>query len=168
MVVLDPVMVAKSGDALLKKDAQDSLIKKLVPLSFVITPNLDEAKAMTGLDIKSIKQMKQAARVLYAMGCRNVIVKGGHLTKSKYSTDILYDGKAYHSFRSKRIKTTNTHGTGCTFASAIAAELAKGNDIYQALKIAKRYLTNTIKASQDLNIGHGHGPMNHMGKFYNS
>jgi hydroxymethylpyrimidine/phosphomethylpyrimidine kinase len=162
LVVLDPVMVAKSGDHLLKDSARASLISQLIPLSFVVTPNIEEAKVLTGLDISSIEQMKQAAVEIYQMGCRYVVVKGGHLGDDKLSTDVLYDGSDYSLFSSKRIKTKNTHGTGCTFASAIAAELAKGNDIYQAVDRAKKYLHKVIVASVDLGIGHGHGPMNHM------
>jgi hydroxymethylpyrimidine/phosphomethylpyrimidine kinase len=162
LVVLDPVMIAKSGDSLLKSSATNSLIKKLIPLSFVVTPNIDEAKVITGIEINSIPDMKRAASLIYKMGCENVLVKGGHLTTSEYSTDILYDGKKYYQFKSKRIKTLNTHGTGCTFASAIAAELAKCNDINLAVKNAKKYLDCLIISSVDLGIGHGHGPMNHM------
>ncbi|HSW88991.1 MAG TPA: bifunctional hydroxymethylpyrimidine kinase/phosphomethylpyrimidine kinase [Candidatus Saccharimonadales bacterium] len=161
-VVLDPVMIAKSGDALLHREAIDSLIQKLIPLSFIITPNLDEAKAITKLKITTIEQMKQAAVMLHEMGAKNVVVKGGHLFHSDYSIDVLYDGKVFKEFSTKRIITKNTHGTGCTFASAIAAELAKGSDIYQAVKIAKNYVTNALEASKNLTLGKGCGSLNHI------
>lgn len=160
-IVLDPVMAAKSGDFLLREDSQNSLIKKLIPLSFVLTPNLPEAIAITGFKIENIEQMKKSAATLHDMGAKNVVVKGGHLS-SNFAVDILYDGKSFFEYSSERIKTRNTHGTGCTFASAIAAELAKGSDIYEAVNIAKQYLTKAIKSAARLNLGHGHGPVNHM------
>ena len=164
LVVVDPVMVAKSGDSLLRTDAINCLIKKLLPLTYILTPNIDEAKILTGLEINSIAQMKQAAKLIYKMGCKNVIVKGGHLFDSAQSTDVLFDGNKYYSFSTNRINTTNTHGTGCTFSSAIAAELAKGNDVYKSVKLAKKYLTGAINHSCNQGIGHGYGPLNHMYK----
>jgi len=162
LVVLDPVMIAKGGHPLLKKDAQRSLLKKLVPLAFVLTPNLHEARALTGLRINTVEDMKRAAVVLAAHGAQNVVIKGGHLPRSADAIDVLYDGTSFHEFRVKRIRTKNTHGTGCTFASAIAAELAKGKDIYEAVRGAKKYLTDALKASRNLSLGYGHGPLNHM------
>lgn len=162
LVVLDPVMIAKGGHALLKKDAQRALLKKLVPRAFVLTPNLHEARALTGLPINTIEDMRRAAVHLYEHGARNVVIKGGHLSGIAYAVDVLYDGKSFHEFSVKRIQTKNTHGTGCTFASAIAAELAKGEKIYKAVKIAKQYVTKAIEAGKDLHIGKGHGPLNHI------
>lgn len=159
-VVLDPVMVAKSGDLLLKKDASKTLIK-LFSQCFVITPNIDEVKTLTGMTISLVNEMKQAATLLYKMGKSFVVVKGGHL-KSEYSVDVLYDGKDFFEFSAKRIDTKNSHGTGCTFSSAIAAELAKGNNLHESIKIAKAYVTSAIKASKNMNIGRGHGPLKHM------
>lgn len=160
--VVDPVMVAKSGDRLLKKDAQSALIKYLFPLSFVITPNLHEVKALLGIEVREIYEMKKAAVFLKKMGPKNVIVKGGHLPERKNSIDILYDGKSFYIFDEKRIETKNTHGTGCTFSSAVAAELAKGKSLPQAVKIAKRYISEALKYSAGLNIGRGHGPLHHL------
>ena len=162
LVILDPVMIAKGGHALLKKDAQRYLLKKLVPWAFVLTPNLHEARALTGLHINTIEDMKHAAVQLSEYGARNVVIKGGHLPGSTYAVDVLYDGTTFHEFSVKRIQTKNTHGTGCTFASAIAAELAKGKDIYEAVRIAKKYITDALKASRHFSLGHGHGPLNHM------
>lgn len=161
LVILDPVMIAKGGHALLKYDAQQSLLKKLVPLAFVITPNLHEARALTGLRINTIEDMKRAAVLLYERGARNVVIKGGHLPHNAYAVDVLYNGTTFHEFSVRRIRTKNTHGTGCTFASAIAAELARGKDIYEAVRIAKKYITSALKASRNLSIGKGHGPLNH-------
>ncbi len=161
LLIVDPVMVAKSGDPLLKAKANSTLISKLVPLAHVITPNLHEAYVLTGIEISNINEVQQSAIKIFEMGAKNVVVKGGHLQDINESIDILYDGKKFIEFRSPRIHTNNTHGTGCTFASAIAAELAKGNDIKNAIHIAKAYLTNAIQRADDLHIGKGHGPTDH-------
>jgi len=160
--VVDPVMVAKGGDLLLRDDARDALIQKLLPLATVVTPNLHEAHVLCGFEIETLDDMKRAAIAIHRLGPRNVVVKGGHLPASSDAIDILYDGKEFHEYRSARVETKNTHGTGCTFASAIAAELAKGNSVSEAVGIAKNYVAQVIRASMNLGIGHGHGPMNHM------
>ncbi|MBI4135180.1 bifunctional hydroxymethylpyrimidine kinase/phosphomethylpyrimidine kinase [Candidatus Uhrbacteria bacterium] len=162
LVVLDPVMIAKGGHKLLRKGAERALLLKLVPLAFVLTPNLHEARALTGLPIKTTDDMKRAAVMLHRRGARNVVIKGGHLPGNPRAVDILYDGTTFREFSVKRIRTKNTHGTGCTFASAIAAELAKGKNIYEAVRIAKKYITNALKASRRVSLGHGHGPLNHI------
>lgn len=159
IVVLDPVMVAKSGDYLLQQDSRDALIQKLIPLSFVITPNLHEAKAISGIEIKNIGQMKKAAQIIFDMGAKNVVVKGGHLSQAKKAVDILFDGKTFHEFTSVRFNTPNTHGTGCTFASAVAAELAKGQNIFTAVERAKDYVAKALQINKNVKIGHGHGPV---------
>ena len=155
-------MLAKSGTKLLKPNAKDVLIKKLIPQAFVITPNCDEAETLTGIKIKTLEDIKKAAVLIKNMSTRYVVIKGGHLPNSKDSIDVLYDGKTFTEFSVPRIKTQNTHGTGCTFASAIAAEIAKGADITTAVKNAKAYLTKTIHASADFEIGKGCGPLNHF------
>jgi len=131
-VVVDPVMVAKSGDSLLRKDAQEALIKQLIPLSTVVTPNLMEASVLSGLEVRSVEEMKKAARRIYELGSKHVIVKGGHL-KGK-AIDLLYDGGKYEEIEGPRIETKNTHGTGCTFASAIATLLARGDCVAEAVE----------------------------------
>ncbi len=156
LLVVDPVMVAKSGDSLLKEDAQNALIEKLIPLTFIITPNLSEASVLAGFPVKDIKTMKEAAIRIYDLGAKNVLVKGGHLKGD--SLDLLYDGNAFYEYSSPRISTKNTHGTGCTFASAIATELAKGNDVQTAVKLAKDFIDKAIKFS--IPFGKGHGPTN--------
>jgi hydroxymethylpyrimidine/phosphomethylpyrimidine kinase len=161
-LVVDPVMVAKSGDPLLREDARAALIEQLLPLATVVTPNLPEARALCGFEINTLEEMRRAAEAIHRLGPRNVVVKGGHLPGVSDAVDILYDGKSFEEFRAPRIETKNTHGTGCTFASAIAAELAKGHPVAEAVRIAKDYLTQVLRASANLNIGHGHGPMNHM------
>jgi len=115
-VVVDPVMVAKSGDPLLRKDAQDVLIKRLVPLAMVVTPNLPEASVLTGFKVKSVEEMRKAAHRIYELGAKNVVVKGGHL--KGMAIDILYDGRKFEEIKGKRIETKNTHGTGCTLSQS--------------------------------------------------
>ena len=155
-VVVDPVMVAKSGDRLLRKDAQEALIKRLIPLSMVVTPNLMEASVLTGLKVSSIEGMKKAAHRIYQLGSKHVVVKGGHL-KGK-AIDLLYDGEKYEEIEGPRIETKNTHGTGCTFASAIATFLARGDTVAEALRKAKVFITMAIQSG--LALGKGTGPTN--------
>ncbi len=161
-LVVDPVMVAKSGDSLLREDARDALIQKLLPLATVVTPNLHEARVLCGFSITNLTEMRRAAQAIHRMGPRYVVVKGGHLPNTSDAIDVLYDGDSFQEFPATRIETKNDHGTGCTFASAIAAELAKGNSVISAVQTAKEYLTHLLRASANLEIGHGHGPMNHM------
>ncbi len=161
-IVVDPVMVAKSGDPLLRDDARDALINFMLPIATVVTPNLHEARALAGFEINGLDDMRRAAKKIHEMGPLNVIIKGGHLSESSDAIDLLYDGKSFQEFRSPRLESKNTHGTGCTFASAIAAELAKGSSIGDAVRIAKEYVAEIMRASINLGIGRGHGPMNHM------
>ena len=161
-LVVDPVMVAKGGDLLLRDDARPALIEQLLPLATVVTPNLHEAQVLCGFEIHTLAEMRQAAQLIYGMGAHNVVVKGGHLPAESDAIDLLYDGLTFQEFRAARLQPRNDHGTGCTFASAIAAELAKGNEVSEAVRIAKDYLTRVLRASAGLQTGHGHGPMNHM------
>lgn len=161
-LVVDPVMVAKSGDHLLREDARDALIRQLLPLATVITPNLHEAHVLCGFEISNLEEMRRAAQVIREMGPQNVVVKGGHLPATSDAIDLLFDGESFREYRAPRVESDSTHGTGCTFASAIAAELAKGHPVPEAVGIAKEYLTQVLAASAHLGIGHGHGPMNHM------
>jgi hydroxymethylpyrimidine kinase / phosphomethylpyrimidine kinase / thiamine-phosphate diphosphorylase len=155
-VVVDPVMVAKSGDPLLKEEAQEALRKELIPRAFVVTPNLPEASVLAGMKVDHLEAMKEAARRIHDMGARNVLVKGGHLEGEL--VDVLFDGTAFFEFRGPRIPTNNTHGTGCTFASAIATLLAKGTRVENAVKRAKEFMDTAIRFS--LPLGTGHGPTN--------
>ena len=161
-VVVDPVMIAKSGAPLLKSDAIEVLKTKLLPLATVVTPNLHEAGALTRRKIKTLAQMKEAAQAIRELGPENVVVKGGHL--QNVAADILYDGREFIEFRGERIDTKNTHGTGCIFASAIAASLAHGKAIRESLSAAKEFITAAIRAS--LPIGKGCGPANPMALLY--
>lgn len=162
-LVIDPVMRAKGGDVLLKSEAEKALIEELLPLSFIVTPNIPEAEALSGIPISSIQDMKKAAKKIKSLGARNVLIKGGHLENTSESTDILYDGKDFYNFSTPRIETKNTHGTGCTYSSAICAGLAKGLYLTEAIEGAKRYVTEAIRRS--FNLGAGHGPLNHFWEF---
>ena len=157
-LVVDPVMVAKGGDRLLRDDAVDALRSLLVPIAMVMTPNIPEAETLLGVKIETLEDAKEAAQALVGMGARAVVVKGGHLKGPP--TDILYDGEEFRAYTSRRIETTSTHGTGCTFASATAANLAKGLPLRQAVSLAKSYVTSAIRTAQP--IGRGHGPLNHF------
>jgi hydroxymethylpyrimidine kinase/phosphomethylpyrimidine kinase len=155
-VVVDPVMVAKSGDSLLREDAQDALIKSLLPLSMLVTPNLPEASVLAGFRVTSLEEMRKAAHRIHRLGAKHVVVKGGHLRGM--AIDILYDGRRFHEIESKRIETKNTHGTGCTFASAIATLLARGETVPEAVRKAKTFITMAIQSG--LPLGKGTGPTN--------
>lgn len=158
-VVVDPVMISKGGASLLQEEAVQALIEHLLPLATVITPNLPEvAKILNIAEMKTIDEMKDAAVQLHQLGPKYVVLKGGHLQEGN-ATDILYDGKEFTLFENERIETKHTHGTGCTFAAAIASELAKGEPIVQAVQTAKNYIQAAIKHA--LAIGGGIGPTNH-------
>jgi hydroxymethylpyrimidine/phosphomethylpyrimidine kinase len=161
-VVVDPVMYAKNGCALMDPASVDTLIAEVVPLADLVTPNIPEAEKMAGIAIGIQEEMKQAARIIHAMGCRAVLVKGGHSTGE--AVDILFDGERDYAFSSPRINTKNTHGTGCTYSSAIAANLALGYPLEEAVCRAKRYVTTAIKHSLDL--GRGNGPTHHFYDLY--
>ncbi len=158
-LVVDPVMVAKGGDRLLREDAVDALRTRLLPLAMVVTPNVPEAEVLTSLAIHTPEDAREAAKRIVAMGAGSAVVKGGHLSGG-YAIDVFYDGKEFREFTGRRIQTKNTHGTGCTFASATAAGLAKGLPLVDAVSQAKEYVTRAIRSN--LEIGAGHGPLNHF------
>ncbi|MCS7251980.1 MAG: bifunctional hydroxymethylpyrimidine kinase/phosphomethylpyrimidine kinase [Thermoflexus sp.] len=162
-LVVDPVMRAKSGDPLLRPEAQEALIRHLFPMATVVTPNLHEARALVGRDLRSRADMREAARIIYEMGPRWVVVKGGHLEGDDHSVDVVFNGQDFYELGAPRVDTVNTHGTGCTFASAIAAGLAKGLPPLEAIRQAKDYLTALLQASQAFKLGQGaYGPMDHF------
>ena len=165
-VVLDPVMVATSGDRLLAVEAVEALRTRLIPLASVITPNLPEAAALldepVAVDEAAVE--KQGERLL-AMGCRAVLIKGGH-GEGPESTDYLIDASGTIALAAPRIATRNTHGTGCSLSSAIAAGLAKGESMESAVRHAKAWISAAIAAADRFSVGHGHGPIHHFHKFY--
>lgn len=158
-LVVDPVMISKTGHPLLKPDAIEALKTLLFPLALLVTPNIHEAQQLSGIEIKSLADARRAAKVIHGFGCRHVLIKGGHLIAER-GTDLLYDGRFFNVFRSPFIETPHTHGTGCTFASAITAQLARGKALNDAIQTAKNYLTEAIR--HGLAIGHGNGPTHHF------
>lgn len=161
-VVIDPVMYAKNGCALMAPDAIDTLIAEVVPLADLLTPNIPEAERIAGMEIHSQADMEQAARAIHAMGCKAVLVKGGHSEGD--ATDVLYDGSGFSYYTALRIDTKNTHGTGCTYSSAIASNLALGHPVQEAVRRAKVYVTTAI--AHALDIGKGNGPTHHFYELY--
>ncbi|MGD9157877.1 MAG: bifunctional hydroxymethylpyrimidine kinase/phosphomethylpyrimidine kinase [Desulfobacteraceae bacterium] len=159
-IVVDPVMIAKSGDSLLSKDACKSVIHELIPLATVVTPNIHEAEEILDMDINSMDDMKRAGVEIRDMGCDWVVVKGGHMEDDEKATDVVYNGDEYFILSEARYNTKNCHGTGCSFSSAIAAGLAKGYPVLKAIQQAKAFISMAIKES--FSIGAGHGPTNHF------
>ncbi len=158
-LVVDPVMVSKSGNRLLKKDAESVLTEKLLPLSYLVTPNTGEAEIISGVKISNIEDAKKAAKKIVGLGAKNVLIKGGHLEGNK-AIDILYNGSRYTVFESERIDSKNTHGTGCTLSSAITASLSRGENLLNSVKVAKDYITRAIENAPE--IGKGFGPLYHL------
>jgi hydroxymethylpyrimidine/phosphomethylpyrimidine kinase len=158
-VVVDPVMIAKGGASLLQMEAITALREYLLPHAMVITPNIPEAEVLTGLKIRTVEDKQEAAKRLYDLGVKNVVLKGGHEENQNDSIDLLYDGKDFTTFTSSRVQTVNTHGTGCTFSAVITAELAKGVSVYDAVLKAKHFIQAAIE--EQILIGQGHGPTNH-------
>ena len=156
-LVVDPVMVAKGGARLLRKDAIDALRSRLLPLAAILTPNLPEAEALLGRSIATPAERRAAARDLLTLGPRAVVLKGGHAAGDD-AVDVYWDGSQLVELEARRIPTINTHGSGCAFSAAIAAGLARGQEPLQAVREAKQFITSAIEFS--LELGHGHGPVN--------
>ncbi|MBS4177762.1 bifunctional hydroxymethylpyrimidine kinase/phosphomethylpyrimidine kinase [Lederbergia citrea] len=161
-IVLDPVMVSKGGNRLLQEEAISALKEKMLPLSTIVTPNIPEAEVLINRSIQTEADMMDACLAIKALGPKTVLLKGGHLSGDP--NDLFYDGVNFHWVKGERIHTKNTHGTGCTLSSAIAANLAKGATLLEAVQLAKKYITMAIQHS--LNLGHGHGPTNHFYELY--
>jgi hydroxymethylpyrimidine/phosphomethylpyrimidine kinase len=158
-VVVDPVMIAKSGDRLFDAEALAALRSELLPRARVVTPNVPEAEVLADMRIATLDDAREAARRIHKLGAAAVVVKGGHLPGDE-AIDLLFDGRTFTEYRAPRIDTRNTHGTGCTFASAIAAHFAHGRALPDAVRMAKGYVTGAIE--HGLAIGNGHGPLNHF------
>ncbi|MCS3860844.1 hydroxymethylpyrimidine/phosphomethylpyrimidine kinase [Salinibacter ruber] len=158
--VVDPVMISKTGFKLLQDEAIDTLVNDLLPLATLVTPNVHEAEHLTGVEIDTPDDLRAAGAALLEYGPDAVLVKGGHLSGADDAVDVLVDGETGRRFQAPRIDTEHTHGTGCTYASAIAAHLAKGHDLGAAVDRAKRYVTGAIRHA--LPLGHGRGPTNHF------
>jgi hydroxymethylpyrimidine/phosphomethylpyrimidine kinase len=161
-LVVDPVMVAKAGDRLLREDAVVALRKELIPLATVATPNLPEAEVLAGRTVETLDEMRAAAEAIVGLGAKSVVVKGGH--RQDDPIDVFFDGERHVELPARRIDTPNTHGTGCTLASAIAVFLARGEPLEAAVRGAKEYLTAAIQHAYP--IGHGHGPVHHFYRWW--
>ena len=160
-VVLDPVMVATSGDRLMADETVQVLVRELFPLATVVTPNLDEAALLLGRPIPGIEALDDAARALLALGAPAVLLKGGHLPGDEVVDVLVLPDRTLQHLRSPRIATHNGHGTGCTLSSAIAAHLALGQALPEAVALARAYILGAIQAGAAVRTGHGHGPLNH-------
>jgi hydroxymethylpyrimidine/phosphomethylpyrimidine kinase len=158
-LVVDPVMVAKSGDRLLREDAVEALRRTLLPLARVVTPNIPEAEVLAGRAIRTLEDRMAAARAIMELGAQAVVIKGGHSEEDPI-VDLLIDQTGAHEYRARRIATTSTHGTGCTFSAAITAALARGQDLRAAVAEAREYVSRALLGAPGL--GHGHGPLNHL------
>ena len=159
-LVVDPVMRAKGGDLLLRDDAQQALIEEIIPLAELITPNIPEAEVLAGMSIKNKDDMREASKVIHNKGAKNVLVKGGH--RKEDAVDVLFDGSECTEYFAERVQSKNTHGTGCTYSAAIAANLAQGHELKKAISISKKFITKAIRSSLDL--GKGIGPLSHFVK----
>jgi len=158
-LVIDPVMISKHGASLMDQEAQSALAARLIPRAFLLTPNLEEATVLAGFPVTDIASMRKAAEKLVSLGARNVLIKGGHLSAG-YAVDVLFEPEhGFQEFSAPRIATKHTHGTGCTYSAAIAAELAKGSALREAIGNAKKFITDAIRTAPGL--GSGTGPLNH-------
>jgi hydroxymethylpyrimidine/phosphomethylpyrimidine kinase len=157
--ILDPVMVATSGDRLLAEDAVDAIVRELLPQALLVTPNLDEAEILTGFGVRDEASMKRAAHTLVDAGAGAALIKGGHLAGDEL-VDVLYDGREVRTFRRVRLHTRNTHGTGCTLSAAVAAGLARGAPLLVAVEDALDFVHRAIASAP--NLGSGSGPLNHF------
>lgn len=161
-VILDPVMISTSGSKLMEDEAIESLISELFHRVTLITPNIDEAAFLSGMPIRNEQEMETAAQKLQAMGCRSVLMKGGHLGGQEMADILFAEGEAPLRLVAPAINTQNTHGTGCTLSAAIAAYMALGEKLSEAVQAAKRYITAALEAGADVQTGHGNGPLNHF------
>jgi hydroxymethylpyrimidine/phosphomethylpyrimidine kinase len=162
-LVVDTAMASKSGTRLLSDDGIEAMRALLIPLADVVTPNLPEAEALLGCKLECDEDIRDAARAIHAMGARNVVIKGGH-REGQMAIDVLFDGREFHEYSAPRIETASTHGTGCTFASAIAAFLARGEAVPAAVGRAKEYVTEALRRAHP--IGRGHGPVHHFWQWW--
>ena len=162
-LVIDPVMFAKNGFALMPENIRNVFREKILRFADVLTPNIPEAQELCGFEIASIEDMKHATKSLCDLGAKMVLLKGGH--RQEDCSDVFFDGKDFFVLPSDRIETKNTHGTGCSLSSAIAALWARTDDLPQAVRLARRYIEEAINASDDLTVGSGHGPIHHFVRF---
>lgn len=163
-IVFDPVMVATSGHRLIEEETIQTIIEKLFPIADIITPNMDEAAILAGMDVKTLADMQVAGTQIKTLGCKNILLKGGHQMTSRITTLFLDHEDLTHTFETEKFETNNTHGSGCTLSSAIASFLAQGKSLADAVSMGQTYVYEAIKNGKDVKIGKGNGPLNH---FYN-
>lgn len=161
-VVFDPVMVATSGHRLIEDQTIETIIKKLLPIAAIITPNMDEAAILSETVVKTLGDMQLAGRNIKKLGCRNILLKGGHQQTKTITSLLLDEANKYHSFEYDKIKTNNTHGSGCTLSSAIASFMAQGKTIFEAVNLGQEYVFKAIQSGADVQTGKGNGPLNHF------
>ncbi|MGG6309570.1 bifunctional hydroxymethylpyrimidine kinase/phosphomethylpyrimidine kinase [Paenibacillus macerans] len=159
-VVVDPVMIAKGGASLLQPEAVQAMKELLLPMAYIVTPNIPEAEALSGLSIRSMEDRREAAKRICGFGAQQVVIKGGHADSGDQVIDLFYDGAEFTELVGRRIPTRHTHGTGCTFSAALTAELANGTPALQAVGTARAFIQAAIE--QELGLGQGHGPTNHF------
>ncbi|KQM57130.1 bifunctional hydroxymethylpyrimidine kinase/phosphomethylpyrimidine kinase [Chryseobacterium sp. Leaf201] len=161
-VVFDPVMVATSGHRLIEEETITTITEKLFPIADIITPNMDEASLLAGMEVKTLDDMRTAGEKILTYGCKNILLKGGH-QESPTVTSLFFDENgSQHSFETEKLATVNTHGSGCTLSSAIAAYLARGEALYDAVALAQDYVFEAISSGKDVVTGKGNGPLNHF------
>lgn len=161
-VVFDPVMVATSGHRLIEEETITTITEKLFPIADIITPNMDEASLLAGMEVKTLEDMRTAGEKILTYGCKNILLKGGH-QESPTVTSLFFDENgSQHSFETEKLATVNTHGSGCTLSSAIAAYLARGEALYDAVALAQDYVFEAISSGKDVVTGKGNGPLNHF------
>lgn len=161
-IVFDPVMVATSGHRLIEEKTIETIIEKLFPISDIITPNMDEAAILAKMEVKNLDDMKIAGERIKELGCKNILLKGGHL-ETEMITSLLYnDQNDYQTFKSEKVDTKNTHGSGCTLSSAIASFIARGKSMDEAVAFAQYYVSEAVLKGSDVQTGKGNGPLNHF------
>lgn len=161
-IIFDPVMVATSGDRLIQEETIDSIIQKLLPIAELITPNMDEASILANMEVQTLQDMKLAGKKIEKLGCKSILLKGGHQKTAIITSLLLDDTHKYHSFEFNKIETNNLHGSGCTLSSAIASYMALGNNKFDAVQLGQEYVFNAIKFGADTQTGKGNGPLNHF------
>lgn len=161
-IVYDPVMIATSGHKLIEDETIEVIIKKLFPISTIITPNMDEAGVLANMKISTVEQLKSAGKIIASLGSKTVLLKGGHQTTDVLMSYFIDENNQYHKFQSQRINTKNLHGSGCTLSSAIASYIAQGKSLYDAVDLAQQYVFNAIDTAKDVVVGKGNGPLNHF------
>lgn len=161
-LVFDPVMVATSGHRLIEEETISAIIEQLFPIADVITPNMDEAAILAHLPVKTLEDMYAAGKAIKQLGCKTILLKGGHQETSTLTSLFCDEHENYHSFETVKFETQNTHGSGCTLSSAIAAYLAQGETLYDAVSLGQHYVFQAIENGKDVKTGHGNGPLNHF------